>query len=237
MKFLNIDSPFMQIMNKVADLMILNLLTVVCMMPLITAGAALTAMHYQVLKIVRDEECYIVKGYFKAFRENFKQSTAIWLILLAIGLILGGDFYIISSASGEGSHMIFRAVLGAIAIFALFTLIYVFPVQAKFVNPVLRTLKNALAMSILQAPRSIVMLILYVLPIALTLFVPNVFPMVLLFGVTLPAFLSAKLYNRFFLKLEARINEINGVTESEDGREDDEKIFHDKLDATLEDKG
>ena len=87
MKFLNIDSPFMQFMNKVADLMILNLLTIVCMIPIITTGAALTAMHYQVLKIVRDEECYIVKGYFKAFRENFKQSTAIWLIMLVIGAV------------------------------------------------------------------------------------------------------------------------------------------------------
>lgn len=233
MKFLNIDSPFMQVMNKVADLMILNLLTVVCMIPLITAGAALTAMHYQVLKIVRDEECYVVKGYFKAFRENFVQSTAIWLILLVIGLILGGDFYIMYVTETE-YHMIFKAVLGAVAIFALFTLIYVFPVQAKFANPVLRTLKNALAMSILQAPKSILMLVLYLIPMVLMVFAPSIFPLIMLFGITVPAFLSAKLYNKFFLKLEDRINEINGVkTEEED---EDGKIFHDQLDSTLEDK-
>ncbi len=233
MKFLNIDSPFMQVMNKVADLMILNLLTVVCMIPLITAGAALTAMHYQVLKIVRDEECYVVKGYFKAFRENFVQSTAIWLILLVIGLILGGDFYIMYVTETE-YHMIFKAVLGAVAIFALFTLIYVFPVQAKFANPVLRTLKNALAMSILQAPKSILMLVLYLIPMVLMVFAPSIFPLIMLFGITVPAFLSAKLYNKFFLKLEDRINEINGVKAEEE--DEDGKIFHDQLDSTLEDK-
>lgn len=233
MKFLNIDSPFMQVMNKVADLMILNLLTVVCMIPLITAGAALTAMHYQVLKIVRDEECYVVKGYFKAFRENFIQSTAIWLILLVIGLILGGDFYIMYVTETE-YHMIFKAVLGAVAIFALFTLIYVFPVQAKFANPVLRTLKNALAMSILQAPKSILMLVLYLIPMVLMVFAPSIFPLIMLFGMTVPAFLSAKLYNKFFLKLEDRINEINGVRAEEE--DEDGKIFHDQLDSTLEDK-
>lgn len=233
MKFLNIDSPFMQAMNKVADLMILNLLTVVCMIPLITAGAALTAMHYQVLKIVRDEECYVVKGYFKAFRENFIQSTAIWLILLVIGLILGGDFYIMYVTETE-YHMIFKAVLGAVAIFALFTLIYVFPVQAKFANPVLRTLKNALAMSILQAPKSILMLVLYLIPMVLMVFAPSIFPLIMLFGMTVPAFLSAKLYNKFFLKLEDRINEINGVRAEEE--DEDGKIFHDQLDSTLEDK-
>lgn len=234
MKFLNIDSPFMQFMNKVADLMILNLLTIVCMIPIITTGAALTAMHYQVLKIVRDEECYIVKGYFKAFRENFKQSTAIWLIMLVIGVILGGDLYIMY-ARAEDFHIIFRAILGAIAIFAVFTLLYVFPVQAKFANPVLRTIKNALAMSILQAPKSVLMVILYLIPMLLAVFVPNVFPLVMLFGMTAPAFLSAKMYNKLFLKLEDRINEANGV--GEDTEEDgDEKIFHDKLDATLEEK-
>lgn len=213
--------------------MILNLLTVVCMIPLITAGAALTAMHYQVLKIVRDEECYVVKGYFKAFRENFVQSTAIWLILLVIGLILGGDFYIMYVTETE-YHMIFKAVLGAVAIFALFTLIYVFPVQAKFANPVLRTLKNALAMSILQAPKSILMLVLYLIPMVLMVFAPSIFPLIMLFGITVPAFLSAKLYNKFFLKLEDRINEINGVKAEEE--DEDGKIFHDQLDSTLEDK-
>ncbi len=233
MKFLNIDSPFMQVMNKVADLMILNLLTVVCMIPLITAGAALTAMHYQVLKIVRDEECYIVKGYFKAFRENFIQSTAIWLILLAIGLILGGDFLIMYASETE-FHIIFRAVLGAIAIFALFTLVYVFPVQAKFANPVFRTIKNALAMSILQAPKSVLMVILYFIPMVLMVFAPSIFPLIMLFGMTIPAFLSAKLYNKLFLKLEGRINEMNGVKEEDE--EEGGKIFHDQLDSSLEDK-
>lgn len=221
-------------MNKVADLMILNLLTLVCMLPFVTAGAALTAMHYQVLKIVRDEECYIVKGYFKAFKENFKQSTAIWLILVAVGVILGGDFYIMRT-SGVEFHVIFRAVMGAISIFALFTLLYVFPVQAKFANTVFRTIKNALAISILQAPKSVLMVVLYVIPMVLMVFAPNILPLVMLFGMTLPAFLSAKLYNKFFLKLEARINEANGVAGSEE-EDDGEKIFHDKLDATLEDK-
>lgn len=233
MKFLSIDSPLMQMMSKVADLMIINLLTVACMIPLITAGAALTAMHYQVLKIVRDEECYVVRGYFKAFKENFKQSTAIWLIMLLIGLILGGDFYIIYS-SGKEFHVIFRAIMGAVAIFTAFTFLYVFPVQAKFINPVFQTIKNAMAISILQAPKSILMLILYVAPIVLAVFFPSIIPLILLFGMSLPAFLAAKMYNKFFLKLEDRINEINGNSEDTGEEDDEDRIFHDKLDTTLE---
>lgn len=235
MKFLDIDSPFMQVMGKVADLMILNLLTIVCCIPVITAGAAFTAMHYQVLKIVRNEECYVAKGYFKAFRENFVQSTVIWLIMLLIALVLAGDFYVMYS-SGAEFHMIFKAIMGAISIFAVFTLLYVFPIQAKFANTVFRTIKNALAMSILLAPKSVLMLILYLIPIALAGFFPSIFPLIMLFGMTLPAFLSAKMYNKFFLKLEDRINEANGTGEDSDEEDDDGKIFHDQLDTTLEDK-
>lgn len=234
MKFLDIDSPFMHFLGKMADLMILNLLTLLCCIPLFTAGAAFTAMHYQVLKIVRDEECYIAKGYFKAFKENFKQATAIWLIMLLIAAVLGADFYIMNKSDIE-FNVIFRAVMGAIAIFSAFTLLYVFPAQAKFANPVFRTIKNALAMSILQAPKTILMAVLYLIPVVLFIYVPNVMPLVILFGFTLPAFLSAKMYNKFFLKLEERIKEADGGRQEEEENEED-KIFHDKLDETLEEK-
>ena len=80
MKFFNLDSPVMQALGKMADLMWLNILTLICCIPVVTAGASLTAMHYMALKIVRNEECYITKGFFKSFKENFKQATLIWLL-------------------------------------------------------------------------------------------------------------------------------------------------------------
>ena len=78
----------MRALSRVADLMILNFLTLVCSIPVITAGAALTALHYSCLKMVRDEDSYLIKAYFKSFRENFRQATIIWvLLLLAVGAI------------------------------------------------------------------------------------------------------------------------------------------------------
>ena len=62
----------MQILNKVADLMILNILTVFCCIPIITAGASMTAMHYVALKMARNEECYIARDFFKSFKLNFR---------------------------------------------------------------------------------------------------------------------------------------------------------------------
>ena len=95
MKIFDLESPFMQAMGKVADLMWLNILTLVCCMPIITAGAAMTALHYSALKIARNEECYITKDYFKSFKENLKQSTLIWLIYLVLILVLVLDFFLL----------------------------------------------------------------------------------------------------------------------------------------------
>ena len=65
-------SPFIRFLNRMADLLIINLLTLLMCVPVITAGASLTAMHYVLLKIVRDEEGYIVRSFFRSFKLNFQ---------------------------------------------------------------------------------------------------------------------------------------------------------------------
>ena len=75
-RIFSLDSPLFSFLNKVADLILLNILTMICCLPIITIGASMTALHYVVLKMVRDEESYIVRSYFKSFRQNFKQATS-----------------------------------------------------------------------------------------------------------------------------------------------------------------
>ena len=70
-RLFNLDSPIMVFLSKMADLLILNLLALICCIPIITIGASMTAMSYVTLKMVRDEECYIAKDFFKSFRQNF----------------------------------------------------------------------------------------------------------------------------------------------------------------------
>ena len=80
------DNKFFVFMGRVADLMILNILCIICCIPIITIGASVTAMYYVTLKMTRNEESYIVRSFFKSFKENFKQATVIWLVALADGL-------------------------------------------------------------------------------------------------------------------------------------------------------
>lgn len=233
MKLFDLDSPLVSVLNKVADLMWLNILTMICCIPIITAGASLTAMHYMALKIVRNEECYITKGFFKSFKENFKQGTVIWLLLLLAVGVIAGDFYIITKAEMEINNII-KIIIMAAAILVLFTATFVFPVLAKFENTIKRTLKNAFIMSILQFPKTILMIVLNVVPIIAGAFIFQIIPIVFLFGLSGPAWVGAMLYNKFFQKLEDQIMAETAPETVETDGEEDERIFKDELDESIQ---
>lgn len=236
MKLFNLDSPLMQALNKMADLMWLNILTMICCIPIITIGPALTAMHYMALKMARDEECYITRDYFKSFKLNFRQGILIWLLMLFILVILAGDFYIMNY-SGLDFGTPLRVILIVISFMVLFVMTFIFPVLAKFDNTVLRTVKNAFLIAVLQFPKTILMMILAVAPVGLFLFFPQITPIIFLFGLSAPAWVSAKLYSKFFKKLEAQIAENNAPEEGTEGADteeaEDERIFRDELDESL----
>ena len=121
------------------------------------------------MKMARNEECYIARDFFKSFKLNFRQGTAIWLIELFIILILTGDFLIMSRTEMSFGNVI-KVILTVIAFLALFTFMFVFPVLAKFENTVMRTIKNAFFIGVLQFPKTIAMMVLAVLPLVLFLF-------------------------------------------------------------------
>ena len=95
MKFFSYESKFSQILLKISGSCLLNLLWFVCSLPIVTIGASTTALYYASLKLVRDEDHHIVSQFFRSFRENFKQATVLWLILLGAGLFLAADGYIL----------------------------------------------------------------------------------------------------------------------------------------------
>lgn len=191
----------------------------------------MTAMHYVALKMARNEECYIARDFFKSFKLNFRQGTAIWLIELFIILILTGDFLIMSRTEMSFGNVI-KVILTVIAFLALFTFMFVFPVLAKFENTVMRTIKNAFFIGVLQFPKTIAMMVLAVLPLVLFLFFPQITPIVFLFGMTVPAWLSAKMYSGYFRKLEDQITAASAPAETPEEGED-ERIFRDELDESL----
>ena len=231
MNIFNLDSPVMQALGKVADLMWLNILTMICCIPIITIGPSLTAMHYMALKIVRNEECYITRGFFKSFKENFFQGMIIGVLTLFITLLLVGDFVLLRNPElGFGKFL--QIMITIIAVLFTFTVLYVYPVLAKFANTTWRTIKNAFLMSIMQFPKTLLMIVIWALPLLLLWISGRTVPIVFLFGLSGPAWLCAHLYNKFFRKLEDQINAAKPAQDAEEAGED-ERIFRDELDESL----
>lgn len=200
-RFFDMDSPVMRILNRLADLLILNFLMIACCIPVITAGAAFTAMHYVLLKMVRDEEGYLIRGFFKSFVANFKQATAIWLIMLLIIGVYIGDGFIFQYSSIQFPKPLMIAVV-AIAILLLMTAVYIFPLQARFENKVKNTLKNAMILAFANLPKTILMVAIYALPVVIAYFSAYALIFVIMFGISAPAYGVALLYSGIFKKFE-----------------------------------
>lgn len=149
MKLFSYESKFSQLLLKLCYACYLNLLWFLCSIPIVTIGASTTALYYCCLKIVRDQDNHIGAMFFRAFRNNFKQATVLWLILLGAGLFLAGDGYILYHLrqNTEGTLAVLwtliLAVVIAAAVVHVIVLEYVFPLLASVSNTNRAMLKNS----------------------------------------------------------------------------------------------
>ncbi|MCI7189697.1 MAG: DUF624 domain-containing protein [Lachnospiraceae bacterium] len=228
-KVFALDSPLMNGLSKLADLIWLNILATICCIPIITIGASLTALHYVVLKMVKDEEGYITRSFFKSFRENFKQATLMWLMLLVVFILLVADFMIF-----RFSGIVFpgwcQIALIAIAVLIMFATMHLFPLLSRYENSIRATYKNSLFMGILHLPKTILMMLCWIVPIVITIYVESFFPIVFFLGISGPAFLNALLYKKSFQQLEPETEiksdadwTVQAVSEEETEEEKEEK--------------
>lgn len=164
-KIFDYDSKFFAGMTKVSDTIIINILFVICSIPIVTIGASITALYSVSMKITRDEDVYAAKEFIKQFKQNFKQSTIIWLILLVIGLFIGLDFYLFSLMSNDTMGIIFKFIFTVVSVVLAFVLIYAFPLIARFENSIKNTLSNSILMSIQHLPYTLIMAVLTSAPI------------------------------------------------------------------------
>lgn len=157
----------MTIMSRIGDLMVLNLLYLLTCVPIITIGAATTALYSVCFKFDTDQYRGLIRDYFSAFGSNFKQATILWLIILLCGVC--SIFNILFFISLPGWISFLFVVFCILLAIVLLVFSYAFPLQSRFENKVGTTLKNALILGLGYLPRSIVMTALTTLPVVLLL--------------------------------------------------------------------
>lgn len=214
MSFLNINSTFMKYLGRFTDIMILGFWSIICCLPIITIGTSISATYSVTLKMVRDEECYITKDFFKGFKSNFKNSTIVWVCFLFIGIIFYINFQVMNGLTLK-YETICRAMLIAIIVYLFFISGYIFPLIARFENTMKQTIKNAIIMSLLALPKSIVILIINTSPILVVYYYPKIFPFILLFSISGVCYINSMMIRTIFEKYHSNSVEEGNEEERE----------------------
>lgn len=200
--FFDLESKLFYHGNRIADLILLNILTLVCCIPIITIGASCSALYYAVFKIYLDDESKAINNFFIAFRSNFKQASTIWCIYLTLGVILGACYYTVANDIVE-INMFFRYGLFLLTIFMLFSLCWVFIFLSRYDNTLIETIRNAFIIGMTHWIETIVMCFMMLLPICLCAIFPPFIGFWSLIGVTAPCYFQAHIYGKIFEKCES----------------------------------
>lgn len=203
-RLFKLDSPVMRFMSNVADLAALNLVWLICCLPVVTIGPACTAMCYTAREIAKGSGPVVLKTFFRAFRENFKQSLIVFLILL-FPLCMAG-VYLLMAASGGLEHIPALKYLCYLSVVIVSVVCsYVYPLLAHFENTVGNTLKNAFLLPLANPFLALVVTALNLLPVLLLLINAGMFARAVIFwllgGCALTAVINAKMLGPFFARL------------------------------------
>lgn len=201
-RFFDANNPLMRFLSWLVDLVIINVLTIVCAVPIVTVGASFTAMNYVLLHKARDNETYIGKMFFHSFRDNLKQGILCGLIYLVIGLIAGVDLYVLHIFDMKATTAL-MIILSVVSCFIFVTAVYVFGLLARYENTVSGTFRNAIQLTIAHLPLTLVMIVIWMAWLFVLWYFPKTTVLLfLLFGFSLPGFLCALLYDPVFRKME-----------------------------------
>lgn len=203
----SLDGNVMGFLTKMADLLILNLIFLITCLPILTIGPALTALYSITLKMAKNEEAYIFKNFFLAFKKNFKISFFSWLIVLAVSILLYVDYRIIVLFTNL--HSLFLVLIFAIAFLFSLVVLFLFPYIARFENTLKQSFKNAAFMAIAALPYTLLLLLINAGFIAILLFVPLQYSLLicLLFIFSALAFAQSFVFRKVFARFEPKAEE------------------------------
>ena len=167
-KLFNLDAPIVQAVGQVGQMIVTTVTWLLFCLPVFTVGAATVAMCRMMINLKEDRSCSF-QSFFRAFRENFKKGTALWLILLGCAAVLAVLFYLLVLVEST----ILRA-LALILFCALFFLVYIlmiygFPLTAYFENTLSATIRNAIGMGLGNLRQTIFAIAITMLPLVIAL--------------------------------------------------------------------
>ncbi len=210
MKFFSVDSPLYRFLSKMVDVLKLNFLWILFSLPLLTVGTSTVAAMSVALKMTDDEEGYIGKSFVKAFKENWKQGTLLWLITVVAVYAVYLDFQFFEAV--EGNPILFLIIGIVSSVLVVVALIYSYPLIARYENTLLHTIQNSIDISRKYFGRTLLLVFVVAFEFLLFQFNTTMLFFGLIFGPGFMIFTVAAFSKRVFQEIE---KEPGAVTDKE----------------------
>lgn len=191
----------MKFLSRLVDMAVLNLMTIALMIPVVTAGTSITAMNNVLIHLVRKDETYVWKMFLTSFKQNLKQGIGLGILFTAIFPVAGLELMMLHSIDAKSSTM-FMIIITVIGLCVFAVGIYTFALLSRFENTVRGTLVNAVSLALGHIPRTLGMLAVWAAWAALLWLLHGIYLLVLLYGLTIPGYLCAMIYDPIFRQLE-----------------------------------
>lgn len=195
------DGKLNQFLSKIMYIVSLNLLFLLCSIPIITIGAAYTAMYTVLFRLQEGDEPDILKTFFQAFRANFRKSVLAWMMVLGMGIILWFNYYFVFQMQLAAAEVI-RVVLNIILLLFIMIWVYLFPVISYYDNTMGGYLDFIVRMGIGRLPVTLLLVLVQAVPLCGILYLAQYMTMAMLVflccGFSLSAYLSVKILNKYF---------------------------------------
>lgn len=217
----NLDNPVFQVLSRLADLAVLNMVCLICCLPVVTMGPALVALNRTVYDLTLERCGGLLRTYFRAFRRNFRQGTVAGLLGLLAASALVCDFLLLRLYYTGSAYTLFICLIYLLGFLTVGVLAYLLPLVGRYENRLSQHFQNALILSIRYLPKTIAMVFLHLLPLILVLFFPNMLvytlPFWIFIGLGFLAQADAYLLRPVFEMLERSRDEVPEEAGNEDG--------------------
>ena len=222
---LQYDGPVVRYLSKIGDMIILNVLWLICCIPVVTAGPATTAAHYVAMKFVRDEGTSVIRMFFGSFCRNFRQGLILGLVAQVIGSVLAIDLWLILTGRIDflpRDRLVLLTLLWLLLFLYIMLMIYVWAVMARFENSIKMTVFHAVVLAIANIRSTLIIFCWDVALVTAALlcaaYVPQLAVLCVIFGVPALFILNAtrlcpildRCVERRFISIDTDISKTGG---------------------------
>lgn len=172
MHFMEYDSPVMSTIGKITDMIWLSALWFVCCLPVVTIGAATTALYYTGVKTIRKGRGYVTRTFFHALRINFLPSLSLWFLCLAGAFLFYVNYVFTASMKAGGLRFFVGTVYGCMGFIALSVVCYAFPVLSRCSMKCFAILRFSLGLTVRHFPYTLLMVIIVIVCAGVMWYVP-----------------------------------------------------------------